>query len=408
MMRSASRSISYWLGYGNIMDTWEEENIPDAIFFSGLILAGIIVINKRRINWSGILNNNKWLIYLIIYCGLSIFWAEYQTISLKRYIKALGDVLMALIVLTERNPIGALEKLFRKAFFLLIPLSIILIKYFPHLGRHQSKNWGPDMWIGVATHKNTLGQLCLIAGLYFIWDSIKNRDRRDINLINIIYLLMIVYLIYGGGHSISNTCVTLLPVGLIIYLLIEKFRSRILGVLCGAAIFFLVLQTASEVFLQTSIYESIVEIQGKDISLAGRTDLWQDLISIGMKQPLFGAGFGGFWIPSRLNYFKELYTWGPGQAHNGYIEIFLNIGLVGLWLFIITVIVALKVAMRQINFDFKYGAIRITLLVVTLLHNYTESGFIRPTHLIWFIFLLMAINMPQMFPGSIPLQKIRS
>ena len=142
-------------------------------------------------------------------------------------------------------------------------------------------------------------------------------------------------------------------------------------------------------------------VHGSAGTLIGRKHLWQALIPLGMRHPILGAGFGGFWTPTMVQDLKEVFIWGPGQAHNGYIEIFLHLGMVGLVLFGLVVVTALTGGMRQMYLGFEYGRVRLILVVLTLVHNYSESGFIRPTHLIWFTFLLASVNVWQGLPSQL-------
>jgi O-antigen ligase len=90
---------------------------------------------------------------------------------------------------------------------------------------------------------------------------------------------------------------------------------------------------------------------------------------------------------------KEIHPWGPHQAHNGYIEIWLHLGLVGLLLFVLVIRQGLQGVSLLFQKDFEYGRFRLILLLIILLHNYSEAGFPRPTHLVWFVFLLAAVNL---------------
>jgi exopolysaccharide production protein ExoQ len=150
----------------------------------------------------------------------------------------------------------------------------------------------------------------------------------------------------------------------------------------------------------SSLVDSALALEGRDTSLTGRTDLWTDVIALGSKRPIVGYGFGGFWTEARAAYLKEIYIWGPLQSHNGYIEIFVNLGLIGLVLFGFVSIGAFKGAFRQCSLYFDYGLFRIILLIVVMIHNYSEAGFVRPTHLIWFTFLLMAVNVWYKYPPN--------
>jgi O-antigen ligase len=89
---------------------------------------------------------------------------------------------------------------------------------------------------------------------------------------------------------------------------------------------------------------------------------------------------------------KEVHFWGPRQSHNGYLEIWLNLGLVGLGLFALVVGHALHRTTSVCQTDFAYGTFRLIMLLITLLHNYTEAGFPRTQHLVWFVFLLVVLN----------------
>ena len=393
-MRCASRSLSAIFPETYSIDV--EGSLPDLVFFSILIVLGLIVLSRRKVNWTELFSSNAWILLLYALMLVSVLWSDTPVISLKRWIRIAGDLINVLVVLTEEDPLRAITTIFRRCFILLIPLSIALAKYFPDIGRLQSKTWEePDMWIGVATHKNALAQLSLLSGFYFIWDLSKNRDKRN-KLINILYLLMTLYLLNGGGTSRSVTCIVLLVIALAIYALILRYKhtpARIRSVVLGAILIGISLLFIDKVVLDGAVFNSIIEMQGRDPSLTGRTELWRDVIALGMKRQLLGYGFGGFWTPQRTDYFKNLHPWGPQQAHDGYIEIFINVGWVGLIIFILVAFAALTGALRQCKSDFEYGLFRLILLIVALIHNYSESGFIRPTHLIWFVFLLMAVNL---------------
>ena len=73
---------------------------------------------------------------------LAILWSDFQFVAFKRWIKILGHPIMALVVLTDPDPIEALRRLFKRAAFVLVPMSILFIKYFPEYGR------GFDQWTG--------------------------------------------------------------------------------------------------------------------------------------------------------------------------------------------------------------------------------------------------------------------
>ena len=218
-------------------------------------------------------------------------------------------------------------------------------------------------------------------------------------MLNVAYLAMSVYLLNGGesfgGESRSTTCLLLLVVGVGIYFLLgryrekpQKMRNEVIGFIAFTLITFI---TFSAIF-DESLVSVIAESSGKDPTLTGRTDLWKDLISLGMREPMLGYGIGGFWSPERMNFLKTLHPWGPAQAHNGYIEIFLNLGVVGIVIFLLVVVSSVRRICIQAFENFKFAQFRAILLIIILVHNYSEAGFVRPTHLMWFAFLIITVN----------------
>src|SRR5260370_24790907 len=70
---------------------------------------------------------------------------------------------------------------------------------------------------------------------------------------------------------------------------------------------------------------SVMATMGRDPTLTGRTEIWK--VVLGEKgNPMLGTGFESFWLGKRLEKIWSLYWWHPNEAHNGYLEVFLNLG----------------------------------------------------------------------------------
>ena len=134
---------------------------------------------------------------------------------------------------------------------------------------------------------------------------------------------------------------------------------------------------------------------GWDPTLTDRTQLWADAIALQL-QPIAGMGFESFWLGARLDLPLSKCWWRPNQAHSGYIEIYLNRGLVGLFLFFALIISTFRKAAAGLTSesDFDFSRLRLAFLFALLSHNYTEATFKR-VHLLWTMFHLVVINIPQ-------------
>jgi O-antigen ligase len=207
--------------------------------------------------------------------------------------------------------------------------------------------------------------------------------------------VLTLYLLNAGGHSRSSTSIMALASAIIIFWALgrwhrepRRFKTQFIAI----AAVVIAANIGTHAFLGKSIRVAILEAQGKSADLTGRTILWEDCIKIGQRNFWLGSGYGAFWTPQVRAEIKIRNTNGPTEAHNGYIETFLNVGIVGVALFAPVILSGLLGAWRMCKEHFRYGRVRFTLLLAALIHNYAESGFPRPTHLIWFLFLLAVVN----------------
>jgi exopolysaccharide production protein ExoQ len=398
--RCASRSISYWFaprGSEGSELLAGAEGAYDVFFMVGVAGLAFSVLTKRSREVFTILAKNRLLIGLFIYMGASIAWSEMPLDSTKRYLRAIGDLIAALVIASERNPFQAFISVLRRTVIILVPLSLVLIRYFPEHGKAPSKHWEPDFWVGVATHKNTLGQLLMLVSVFLVWAWLsRERDglKRDPFYVSFLlgYGVITGYLFYGGGHSQSSTSMLAAAAAIGLFLLLSRSRSpqslanRL--IIVGIA-YFLILTPVSYGLAGESPSNAALRLLGKSTDLTGRTTLWEDCLEIGLEQPLLGAGYGGFWTREVWERVKERNLNGPEQSHNGYIEVFLHLGLFGLALF---TIVILQCGFRIWRLS-RAGKVEVffcfALFLALLIHNYAEAGFPRQNHAVWFTFLTL-------------------
>jgi O-antigen ligase len=141
---------------------------------------------------------------------------------------------------------------------------------------------------------------------------------------------------------------------------------------------------------------------GRDITLTGRTDIWHDVYAVASRNRLFGVGFGGFWIGRLANIpWDANLTWVLGQAHNGYIDTYLQIGLIGAALLVAVLFTTMRRLLALMDSDFDFACFRIPLFLTIMFVNATESTYLRGDHHLWFITLLVIWMLPhpqQTFP----------
>jgi len=398
MFFCASKSITRWLnpttplGYVISGDYISGDPIERTVL-AVLMLFGLIILFKKKIKWSQVVEQNIYLIIFFLWMGASIFWSDFPLVSLKRWFRLIGDLIMVMVILTEPQPVKAIRNIFRRIAFVLLPLSILFIKYFRNIGVAFSY-FGVERWAGVTTHKNNLGELALLCSLFFIWNIITLKGKKRAFL-DILFLSMALFLLVG---SKSMTSLIGFIIGIIIIITLFSMKKRIneLGsVLFIIPLIGLIISILFIVLLTNSAVAMIFSGLGRDMTFTGRTDLWRELIKIASQHPILGAGYGSFWIGDISHNLWSTFTWRPNQGHNGYIDIYLELGAVGLIILVIIIVYAYRNIVRKSFVEFDYGALLLIFLIVIVAHNLTESSFVRPNRFLWFIFLLVTAYVPK-------------
>jgi O-antigen ligase len=393
MFISGSRSITEWLWLLNLPGaggTLEEGSPTDRFVYICLIGAGLRVLSQRRVRLAELVRDNRWLAVFLIYCLLAVLWSDSPVVALKRWIKVIGNPVMALIILTDPNPQRALTTVFKRCAFILLPVSVTFIKYFPEWGRGFSAWTGAGFNTGITTNKNLLGCDCLILGFFWFWHFLKTRQlpagkaRRDELLLALGFLAMTWWLL---SRAESQTAFTALVIG--IFMLLFAGSSWVNRRMVGVYVFFGV-STLIALEMMFGIYASILHALGRDATLTDRTLLWRDLLEVDVN-PLLGAGFESFWLAPRANGIWEKWTFRPNQAHNGYLETYLNLGLIGLVLLICVLAATYYKSSKMLVTNFEFGRFRLAFLAATIAYNWTEAAF-KTTHFVFFVFYIIAID----------------
>ena len=389
---AGSRPVSVWLGTGgggSLASTLDGSPL-DAAIFEALILAGLIVLFHRKDRTISLLKTSAPILLYFLYCLISVSWSPFPGPAFKRWIKAIGDLVMVLIILTDPHAITALRRVFSRVGFVLFPFSVALIRYTV-LGRGYDPDGGP-MNTGVTTNKNTLGLIVFIVSLGALWnvralilDKVApNRTRR---LVAQGTLLTFGIVLLQMAHCATAVACFLLGGGLMLATSLRAIRTRpgrvhalCLGIVLVGGLTLLV----GGVSVVTSAL-------GRHSNL-GRTDIWRASIAAA-DNPIIGTGFESFWntnvekVALGLRDYWQIHD--LVSAHNGYIEVYLDLGWVGLCLLAFILISGYRRAGQAFRRDPQFGNLILAYVATGIFYSITEAGFrlLTPS---W-IFLLLAV-----------------
>jgi exopolysaccharide production protein ExoQ len=400
---AASRNASAWLQYSpdSVSDQYLEGSPLDRAILSAILALGVIVLISRAGRVGMLLRSNLPVLLYFLYCGISVLWSDFPDVAFKRWFRALGDVVMVLIVLSDLDWLLAFRRLLARVGFVLVPLSILFIRYYPELGRAYTRSGSPT-WTGVATDKNGLGMLCLVFGLASIFRILqiyprtKNTRQTGALIAQGAVVAMALYLLRAANSATAFSCFFLAGGPMMLtYLSRSARKPAFVNVMVVAALGV----AFSALFL--NVGTGLVEDLGRNSTLTGRTNIWH--FALGMVQnPLWGTGFESFWVGPRVAQMEMLIDQGANQAHNGYIEVFLNLGWVGIGLLAILLITAYRRILIALRWMTQVGSLRLAYFIVAVAYNFTEAGF-KMTHPVWITLLLVTMVVPEVpFPEYSP------
>jgi len=394
-----SRPVSYWLSHFGIQSgatSALEGNPIDIWIFLALILGAVVVLVRRGFAWGSFARMNKALILIYAYLAVSAVWADYSVPTLKRAIKDFGSVLVALVLLTERDPVGAIRTVFVRVSYLLFPLSVVFIKYFPDIGRTPSRG-GENLFCGVCEHKSGLGVMVFVIGQLILFDLLEMRRERGARMQRTEEWIR--YGMVGMCFWLLSTCNSasaLISFVLGCLILWGTTRSLRLGnpkrmVVRGLAVLVGVALVETTFDASTAILEAL----GRSPSLTGRTLIWE-LAKEAQHHPLLGTGYYSFWDTAGAEMIIERWGGALRTTHNGYLEMYLDGGLVGVGLLILLLLVWGRRSVKRMLGGSLFGRMTLMFWVLAVIFNNSEALFFRLNPL-WFTLLLTMIECP--FPA---------
>jgi O-antigen ligase len=232
------------------------------------------------------------------------------------------------------------------------------ISPYPHLGD----------WRGIFNHKNALGGYMALSVLVE-W-HVRARSSGEKLLRVLAFLLSATLLVF------SNSITSLVTVAAsLVFIEIYKASRQRLRIPAFAIVSVILAGIGSVVAVLVADSEVITSVLGRSSNLTGRTEIWRWVMVSVMERPIFGYGYAGFWggaSAESLALDRRLGT--PIMyAHNGYLDIFLTLGAIGLLLSLIFLGSGIKRAFQRSEVgNSNIDSWPMAFLFFFMLHNVAE------------------------------------
>lgn len=331
--------------------------------------------------------SNKWVLLLISFISISFLWSQDPSTTIDVIWKELFPMFFSSLYMASRFTLEQQFSLTIKALLITFFLSIFLAIAMPSIGVHQSGEY-IGAWKGVFGDKNRFGANAAM-GLIALFMLANYAEKRQRWAFILLFLYSAILMLSG-----SVTAFVLAIVGLLLTVFYQRFTW--LGKKSVLLINLSVLTLASIFYVLLTKWTEILGFFDRDPTLSARTLIWNYIITSKIPaHPLLGYGKSVFWSSDRLTSgFEVAARHIPSHAHNGFLDLILEVGLIGFTIFLITWMLtymrAIKLTYDSKKASFLWPTIFLSMLV---LFNISESYLVLFVNLNWVLFIALALSL---------------
>jgi exopolysaccharide production protein ExoQ len=322
-----------------------------------------------------LLASNIAVLAYISVVAISVTWSIHPDLTLRRSIGSLLSILVA-AYLSVRFGEKDRMKVFSFAFAVSAIGSLLFVAAYPAYGITQ------DGWRGIFEQKNSLGVIMAVAILVEFYLLVLGNWRPiwRFGLLGVYLMLLIL-----SRSFTSWICSVFYFVGTAVYVIGkgDKLAGLIVAITLGLPL----------VLLQLGLWYNpeLLTVFGKDPTLTGRTELWQATLDLIKQKPLLGWGYNATWVPTdpQTDVIWAKAGWHAPNAHNAYLDVALQLGLVGLGLLLTIISIAWQRALSCCRRGvLPLGWFSLMLIVGALLFSISETGLGQNQDIYWLLLIV--------------------
>jgi exopolysaccharide production protein ExoQ len=349
------------------------------------VLCLIMMIPKVREVLTDLINF-KILAAIPLLAILSAAWAPDPFESFRRGIYLFLTIVFGMYLAERYLPEQQMRLVFFVGYSAAI-LSVLTVFLAPRYGLGFAGEWK-----GIFGHKNDLG----VFMIFLLTPAFHLRPTTlPMQVGRLLYILLGLLLIF---ESQSKTAWVICLIYMA-YVLAARYLGRFKRL---DQVFLVLLAASAVLFVSFVVYQNVdllTGVLGKDATFSGRTRIWSAVLTSISKRPLLGYGYGGFWrgLSGESGNVISSVGFGVPHAHSGYLNIWLQIGAIGLGMFLAALFVALRNAFacfkpdRPMWVDWYSG-----LLLLVVLANLDESYILNINEMTTILFVMAYIGLSRL------------
>ncbi|MFV2053312.1 O-antigen ligase family protein [Aliiroseovarius sp. YM-037] len=292
----------------------------------GFLAAGGLLILRRPATIAADCLRYWYIMALPVYCVMSALWSQYPPESFRFGAQLIVTVAIAVAIATRLSP-----RAFCRALFMLLGIAMLASIAFGNVRNDTGA------WLGIFGSKNALAAA---AATFVIISVAQMIDRRNSARFRGAALAG-AFVGCGILLAAQSTGAVMSVPPILALLLALTLMHRLSAVQKAGIVIFAILLAGLIGLLITANYDALVALlldkTGKDMTLTGRTELWEIALDFIRERPLFGMGYQAFWVrghqPAEALWFMfGIDSRGGFNFHNTYLSNAVEIGLVGVTL----------------------------------------------------------------------------
>lgn len=315
------------------------------------------------------LRRNALIFSVLAWALLSVFWSSIPSTTAVNSVRMAINLILV-VFLFERYSANDLQKLMMLVGSVAAAGSILMVLVFPQYGLQARNLAAFGAWQGIFGQKNLLGLEMMILLLPAFFVKLNGIHARGLRIAYIGTLLTLIAMSQSAGAWIVTAlCLSFIA---LLHLTVRMPRKD------ATVVVFVVLGLAAAVGIAVlANYDSMMYALGKDPTMTGRTVLWSGLIDLALKRPILGYGYLAFWqgLNGPTRYLALQMNWlGLAGAENGVLELCLELGIVGLLLYALVFLRAVKDAFYCIGRGPTPAALWYTSILFYVVATNIEGG----------------------------------
>ncbi|MEM9082912.1 MAG: O-antigen ligase family protein, partial [Planctomycetota bacterium] len=289
--------------------------LRQALFGGSALVAGIGLWMSGKI-WMAVRKHALWAM-LGTWMLATLTYSDEPAVTAKRAVLFWCGLCTAAFFVgttSERH----LERAARTTAVLCVLISGASLAWMALLPANISTNPGRPGLAGVSNHPNTLAPACAVGLIILSGLGSQTTTQRVTRWLGLA--------ITGAALVLTGSVTSMFFafVGVLVALLLS------LGGYAAAIAFVLIAAAGVAMLLvgPAAVTDMVFASVNRDPSMSGRDELWGMISRQIRERPLFGHGWGAFWTEGKGR--EMVGTWNPRQSHNAYLDVTLDIGLIGL------------------------------------------------------------------------------